>query len=166
MPCSLNFTFATLCILIRMSRLESFSIHSGAILWNQGTASTKATTANKTVPLSRTILNVQTEASENEAIKITENSSLSSYNDDIKKSLLWVMAAAAFGTGIGMYKGIDSAIEFFSGYVLEESLSIDNLFVFLVLFDYFKVSRDNQSRVLNYGIIGGSPKIQNRFTKD
>lgn len=44
--------------------------------------------------------------------------------------------------------------EFFAGYLVEQSLSIDNLFVFLLLFDYFKVPLSNQDRVLTYGIYG------------
>lgn len=53
---------------------------------------------------------------------------------------------------IRIHVGSTSAIEFASGYVLEQSLSIDNLFVFLVLFDFFKVEKSSQDRVLGYGL--------------
>jgi len=76
------------------------------------------------------------------------------YSRAIKKTLLCVAAATAFGLGI-LYKfGFDRSAEFFAGYLVEESLSIDNLFVFLLLFDYFKVPLSNQDRVLTYGIYG------------
>ena len=77
------------------------------------------------------------------------------YKDAITKTLACVLLAGIFAGGISMNMGSTSAIEFLSGYVLEQSLSIDNLFVFLVLFDYFKVNKVLQKRVLNYGIYGG-----------
>ena len=76
------------------------------------------------------------------------------FSKDIRNTLGWVAAAGVFAAGVGINKGVDSAIEFVSGYALEQSLSIDNLFVFLVLFDYFKVDREKQSKVLTYGILG------------
>ena len=76
------------------------------------------------------------------------------FSKDIRNTLGWVAAAGVFAAGVGLNKGVDAAIEFVSGYALEQSLSIDNLFVFLVLFDYFKVDREKQSKVLTYGILG------------
>jgi len=76
------------------------------------------------------------------------------YSRAIKKTILCVGAAVAFGLGI-LYKfGYDQSAEFFAGYLVEQSLSIDNLFVFLLLFDYFKVPLQSQDRVLTYGIYG------------
>ena len=74
---------------------------------------------------------------------------------NVKRTLVWVALAAAFSVGIALTLGTQEAIEFCSGYVLEYCLSVDNLFVFLVLFDYFNVV-DNASRekVLGYGIWG------------
>jgi len=77
-----------------------------------------------------------------------------SYASDLKRTGLWVAAAAAFAGGLAATKGADAAVEFCSGYILEQCLSVDNLFVFLVLFDYFGVTRDKQNRVLSYGIWG------------
>ena len=45
-------------------------------------------------------------------------------------------------------------MEFFAGYLIEESLSVDNIFVFIMLFEYFKVPLEYQSRALTWGIIG------------
>ena len=77
-----------------------------------------------------------------------------SYAADLKRTALWVAAAAGFAGVLAATKGVDSAVEFCSGYILEQCLSVDNLFVFLVLFDYFGVTRDKQDRVLSYGIWG------------
>lgn len=76
------------------------------------------------------------------------------YYRAVKKTVLCVGLTVAFGLGI-LYKfGGDSSAEFFAGYLVEQSLSIDNLFVFLMLFDYFKVPLKSQDRVLTYGIYG------------
>eukprot|EP00268_Persea_americana_P067557 TRINITY_DN9314_c0_g1_i11.p2 TRINITY_DN9314_c0_g1~~TRINITY_DN9314_c0_g1_i11.p2 ORF type:complete len:113 (-),score=17.08 TRINITY_DN9314_c0_g1_i11:3763-4101(-) len=53
-----------------------------------------------------------------------------------------------------MKEGVGKASEFFAGYLLEQSLSVDNLFVFVLIFRYFKVPVAFQSRVLSYGIAG------------
>ena len=76
------------------------------------------------------------------------------YQTAIKRTLLSVAAASMFGLSIFHWMGPESGEEFFAGYLVEQSLSVDNLFVFLLLFDYFKVPRPYQNRVLNYGIIG------------
>lgn len=65
---------------------------------------------------------------------------------------LWVFAAVAFGSGVGYFLGAPKAEEFFAGYLLEQSLSVDNLFVFILIFKYFKVKPPQQEIVLNYGI--------------
>ncbi|XP_011627205.1 thylakoid membrane protein TERC, chloroplastic isoform X2 [Amborella trichopoda] len=72
----------------------------------------------------------------------------------IRTVALWVCAAVAFGVAIGFKDGIGKASEFFAGYILEQSLSVDNLFVFVLIFRYFKVPVAYQSRVLSYGIAG------------
>ncbi|XP_008355650.1 thylakoid membrane protein TERC, chloroplastic isoform X2 [Malus sylvestris] len=65
-----------------------------------------------------------------------------------------VCAAVAFGIGVGFKDGVGKASEFFAGYLLEQSLSVDNLFVFVLVFKYFKVPIMYQNRVLSYGIAG------------
>ena len=67
---------------------------------------------------------------------------------------LWVGAATLFGLGVGATMGAEKAEEYFSGYLLEQSLSVDNLFVFVLVFDYFKVPMKQQQKVLSYGIGG------------
>ena len=56
-------------------------------------------------------------------------------------------AAVAFGVGIYATLGADKAAEYFAGYLLEQSLSVDNLFVFVLIFDYFKVDQEGQDKV-------------------
>lgn len=65
-----------------------------------------------------------------------------------------VAAACAFGVGVLAVKGKESALEYFAGYLVEQSLSVDNIFVFVLLFDYFKVPLELQPRALKWGIIG------------
>ncbi|KAJ4704803.1 thylakoid membrane protein TERC, chloroplastic [Melia azedarach] len=79
---------------------------------------------------------------------------LETYASSIKTVVFWVCSAVAFGVGVGMKEGIGKASEFFAGYILEQSLSVDNLFVFVLIFKYFKVPFSYQNRVLSYGIAG------------
>lgn len=72
----------------------------------------------------------------------------------IKRTFVWVAAAVAFGAGLSVLDSPTTAEEFFAGYLLEQSLSIDNLLVFLLLFEYFKIPPAYQNRILNWGIIG------------
>lgn len=67
---------------------------------------------------------------------------------------VWTGLALAFGAGIHAVHGADRALEFLAGFVLEKSLSVDNLFVFLVLFSSFAVPPALQHRVLFWGIVG------------
>ncbi|KXK52937.1 MAG: Tellurite resistance protein TerC [Chlorobi bacterium OLB5] len=72
----------------------------------------------------------------------------------LKWVIFWVSIALIFNAGVYFYLGQQKAIEFLTGYIIEESLSVDNLFVFLVLFKYFKIPPQYQRRVLNWGIVG------------
>ena len=67
---------------------------------------------------------------------------------------LWVALAATFAALIFFWQGRQVALEFVTGYVLELSLSVDNLFLFLVIFRYFAVPEPYQHRVLFWGILG------------
>lgn len=69
-------------------------------------------------------------------------------------SAAWVAIAAAFGAGIAVALGGQAALEFATGYVMEEALSVDNLFVFVLIFSYFRVPDELQHRVLFWGIFG------------
>lgn len=72
----------------------------------------------------------------------------------VRTVALCACTAVAFGVVLGMKEGVGKASEFFAGYLLEQSLSVDNLFVFVLIFRYFKVPVNYQSRVLSYGIAG------------
>ncbi len=69
-------------------------------------------------------------------------------------SAFWIGLALLFCGGIFYYKGHDAALRFLTGYLIEKSLSVDNLFVFLVIFSFFKVPARYQHRVLFWGILG------------
>ncbi|XP_073150746.1 thylakoid membrane protein TERC, chloroplastic isoform X2 [Henckelia pumila] len=80
--------------------------------------------------------------------------STADYSSSLRTVALCVFSAVVFGIGLGFKDGVSKASEFFTGYLLEQSLSVDNLFVFVLIFNYFKVPLDYQNRVLSYGIAG------------
>lgn len=67
---------------------------------------------------------------------------------------MWIALAGGFAAIVYFWQGPQTALEFVTGYVVEFSLSVDNLFVFLVIFRYFAVPDDQQYRVLFWGILG------------
>ncbi len=67
---------------------------------------------------------------------------------------VWVALALVFDAGIYVWFGWERALEFLTGYLIEKALSVDNLFVFLVVFSYFSVPSKLQHRVLLWGILG------------
>ncbi|HTC41357.1 MAG TPA: TerC family protein [Candidatus Acidoferrales bacterium] len=69
-------------------------------------------------------------------------------------SVVWIGLAMAFGYFVWHWHGSQRGLEYFTGYVIEKALSIDNLFVFLVIFRTFQVDEKVQHRVLEWGIIG------------
>jgi tellurite resistance protein TerC len=69
-------------------------------------------------------------------------------------SVVWVCLAMIFNVGIYFAWGSEKALEFLTGYVIEKSLSVDNLFVFLMIFQYFSTPSQYQHRVLFWGILG------------
>ena len=69
-------------------------------------------------------------------------------------STVWISLALIFNYGIYVFLGKEKAIEFLTGYIVEKSLSVDNLFVFIMLFTYFKVDVKHQHKVLFWGILG------------
>jgi tellurite resistance protein TerC len=72
----------------------------------------------------------------------------------LARSAMWIGLAGAFAGLVFFWQGRQVAIEFITGYVLELSLSVDNLFIFLVIFRYFAVPEEHQHRVLFWGILG------------
>jgi len=69
-------------------------------------------------------------------------------------SVIWIALAVAFGFFVYHWHGPARGIQYFTGYVIEKALSVDNLFVFLVIFRSFQVDEKVQHRVLEWGIIG------------
>lgn len=69
-------------------------------------------------------------------------------------SIFWIALACAFGVYVGVTHGIGHASLYFSGYLLEKSLSVDNLFVIMAIFSSFSIKDQFQHRVLYYGIVG------------
>jgi tellurite resistance protein TerC len=69
-------------------------------------------------------------------------------------SVVWIGLSMLFGAGIWLLLGQEQAMMYLTGYVIEKSLSVDNLFVFLIIFRYFQVEPRYQHRVLFWGVFG------------
>ncbi len=76
------------------------------------------------------------------------------FKEALAWSAAWISMAAVFSVIVLYWHGRTSSLEFITGYVIELSLSVDNLFVFLVIFRYFKVPAHDQHKVLFWGIVG------------
>jgi tellurite resistance protein TerC len=76
----------------------------------------------------------------------------------VRESLLltagYVIVALVFGSAVFVWQGHDAGLEYLTGFVLEKSLSIDNIFVFVLIFNHFHVPREYQHRVLFWGVLG------------
>lgn len=77
-----------------------------------------------------------------------------SMKEAVVKTILFVLMALGFNSMVWIRDGSTAGMEFLAGYLIELSLSVDNLFVFLMLFSFFKVQREYQNRVLFWGILG------------
>ncbi|MFZ5434532.1 MAG: TerC family protein [Calditrichota bacterium] len=69
-------------------------------------------------------------------------------------SAFWIALSLLYNVFVYFWKGPQPALEFLTGYLIEKSLSVDNIFVFVMLFSYFKVPAEYQHRVLFWGILG------------
>jgi tellurite resistance protein TerC len=80
------------------------------------------------------------------------------YDVRLKEALvwtgIWIALALLFALGVYSWYGPQSALEFLTGYLIEKSLSVDNIFVFVLIFSYFKVPARYQHKVLSWGILG------------
>lgn len=76
------------------------------------------------------------------------------FREALAWSGVWIGLALTFAAAVFFWRGHSSGLEFITGYVVELSLSTDNLFLFLVIFRYFKVPDEHQHRVLVWGILG------------
>ena len=75
-------------------------------------------------------------------------------SEALKMTAVWIGVSLIFCGGIWLYEGDEKAMEFLAGYLIEKSLSMDNLFVFLMLFSFFGIQRKYQHEVLFWGIFG------------
>ncbi len=66
----------------------------------------------------------------------------------------WIAVSVLFGLGVFYFRGPQPALEFFTGYLIEKALSVDNLFLFLVIFRAFAVDERLQHRLLEWGVVG------------
>jgi tellurite resistance protein TerC len=69
-------------------------------------------------------------------------------------SALWIALAVLFGAGVYRFMGREAGLEYFAGYLIEKALSVDNIFVFVLIFSAFRVPSRYQHRVLFWGILG------------
>ena len=67
---------------------------------------------------------------------------------------VWIVLALGFGAGVWIYRGEEAGLQFLAGYLIEKSLSVDNLFVFLIVFSTFQVPAVYQHKVLFWGLLG------------
>jgi tellurite resistance protein TerC len=72
----------------------------------------------------------------------------------LRRSFIWIVLSLAFNVLVWKSKGDDAGLDFLTGYIIEYSLSVDNIFVFVLIFAYFRVPPRSQHRVLVWGILG------------
>ena len=77
-----------------------------------------------------------------------------SLKESLAWTVVWVGLGLVFNAGVYFWFGLQAGLEFFTGYLIEKALSVDNLFVFLVVFGYFAIPPALQHRVLFWGILG------------
>lgn len=76
------------------------------------------------------------------------------YKEALLWSGIWISLAILFNLGVFHFAGYEKGMEFLTGYLLEKALSVDNIFVFILLFSFFNVPGKYQHKVLYYGIVG------------
>lgn len=76
------------------------------------------------------------------------------FREALTWTIVWVSLALIFNAGVYYLLGPTKALEFFTGYIIEESLSVDNLFVFIMIFNYFHITKAHQPKILKWGILG------------
>jgi tellurite resistance protein TerC len=76
------------------------------------------------------------------------------HSTSVAATILWIVAALTFALFVFRTMGSQSATQYLAGYAIEESLSVDNLFVFLILFRVFQIETDRQPKVLFWGVLG------------
>ncbi len=76
------------------------------------------------------------------------------FRESLYWCICWVSLALIFTLGLYWKNGSETAILFLTGYLVELSLSVDNIFVFIMIFSFFKVAKDHQHKILFWGIVG------------
>lgn len=110
-------------------------------------------TLHKNTALSGSKIPLQTKEISKTAVALTQPTE-DEYQSHVFQTVALVGAAGGFAALISAFKDQASGIEFVSGYLLELCLSVDNLIVFILLFESFKIKPHQQDRILTYGIIG------------
>ena len=87
-------------------------------------------------------------------LKIASREQTSTFREAVWWSVFWIFLSVGFGFFVWFHYGGEQGLEFFAGYLLEKSLSVDNLFVFVLLFRSFAVPPQYQHRVLFWGVLG------------
>jgi tellurite resistance protein TerC len=77
-----------------------------------------------------------------------------SIRESLATTLVWITLAAGFGLWIMHREGTGKGLEFFTGYLIEYALSVDNIFIFVLIFTSFKIAADQQHRLLFWGVLG------------
>ncbi len=77
-----------------------------------------------------------------------------SFKEALLWSIFWIFLALIFNVGIWLFLSHQKALEFLTGYIVEKSLSVDNIFVFIVIFTYFGIPKEYQHKILFWGILG------------
>ena len=87
-------------------------------------------------------------------LKISARDQTSTFKEAVWWSVFWIILSVGFGFFVWFRYGGEQGLEFFAGYLLEKSLSVDNLFVFVLLFRSFAIPPRHQHRVLFWGVLG------------
>lgn len=87
-------------------------------------------------------------------LKVSARQNAATFKEAVGWSVFWICLSLGFGAFVWSYYGGEQGLEFFAGYLLEKSLSVDNLFVFVLLFRSFAIPPQYQHRVLFWGVLG------------
>jgi tellurite resistance protein TerC len=77
-----------------------------------------------------------------------------SFREAMTWTVVWIFLALVFNGLLYYWRGREQALEFFTGYLVEKALSVDNIFVFIMIFTYFQIPKEYQHKVLFWGILG------------
>ena len=77
-----------------------------------------------------------------------------SVKESLVWSVIWIVVALVFNAGLFIFSGSEKALEFLTVYLVERSLSVDNIFVFILVFSFFGVKAEYQYKILFWGILG------------